>query len=102
MKIISWNCRGLGGPSTISQLKESQRLYTPDITFLCETKRGSSFVERTTKKLQLNERWAVNEPKGKKGGMLVTWSQNVEVRNLWMNDFCMELRVEVESEGTDL
>lgn len=38
MKLLSWNCRGLEVPSTISQLKDTVSLYLPDITFICETK----------------------------------------------------------------
>jgi len=37
MKIISWNCRGLGSPRTVPSLKYLVRVYKPDILFLCET-----------------------------------------------------------------
>lgn len=33
--------------------------------------------------------------------MLVAWTQKVKVKQLWMNEFCMELRSEMESEGAD-
>lgn len=34
MKIISWNCRGLGIPSAIRSLLELQRAEDPDALFL--------------------------------------------------------------------
>lgn len=33
--------------------------------------------------------------------MLVAWSQEVEVKQIWYNDFCMELRIVHETEKTD-
>lgn len=98
MKLVSWNCRGLRGPSTIPQLKESLRRYLPDVIILCETKHGRNFVEKTTKKLQFQNRWAINESRGRKGGMFVAWGPNVDVKQLWMNDFYVELQIEVEGE----
>lgn len=38
IKIVSWNYRGFGGPSTISQLKETLRRQEPDLSFTCEIK----------------------------------------------------------------
>lgn len=37
-EVCVWNCRGLRGASTISQLKESVRFHLPDFVFVCETK----------------------------------------------------------------
>lgn len=65
---------------------------------MCETKQGRNFVEKTTKKLQFQDRWAINESIGRKCGMLVAWRPNVDVKQLWMNDFCVELQIEVEGE----
>lgn len=80
MKLLSWNCRGLGGTSTIAQLKESLKLYLPDVAFLCETKQATAFVEKTVKKLNFEDRWLVNEPNGRKGGMLIAWSSKIDVK----------------------
>jgi exonuclease III len=38
MKILSWNCRGLGKPSAIRALKKLIQSHHPDIVFLMETK----------------------------------------------------------------
>lgn len=37
MKIIRWNCRGLGSPHTIPSLKYLVRVYKSNILFLWET-----------------------------------------------------------------
>lgn len=38
MNILSWNCRGLGLPTTIKELKGLIRKLNPCILFVCETK----------------------------------------------------------------
>lgn len=101
MKILSWNCRGLGRSSTISRLRESIRLNLPDIIFLCETKQSFDFVKKTISKLPGYDNWTVREPTGRKGGMLAAWNQNVDVKHVWTNDFCMEMRVNSEAEEGD-
>lgn len=37
MSVISWNCRGLGSPSAVPDLKYLVRHFNPDILFLSET-----------------------------------------------------------------
>lgn len=44
MKLMAWNCKGMEGPSTISQLKELIRLNLPDVVFVCETKQARDFM----------------------------------------------------------
>lgn len=93
MKILSWNCRGLGGPSTISQLKESIRLYLPGLIFLCETKQKSSFIQTVCKQLKYGKRWDVVEPEGKNGGLWVAWNEDMQVTQIIKTTFCYELKV---------
>lgn len=68
MRILAWNCRALGGPSTISQLKESVRQYLPDITFISETKQPKRFVNTVCRRLKCRDRWEVVDPIGRKEG----------------------------------
>ena len=39
MKLIVWNCQGIGGDLTIENLLEQNRLHTPDIAIMLETKK---------------------------------------------------------------
>jgi exonuclease III len=38
MKLLSWNCRGLGKPSAIRALKKLLQSHQPSIVYLMETK----------------------------------------------------------------
>lgn len=90
MSIILWNCRGLGDPSTIPQL-ESIRLNLPALVFVCETKQESNFITTVCMNLKFAKRWDVVELLGKKGGMLVAWSEEVQIKQIKKNDFCYKL-----------
>lgn len=67
MKLLSWNCRGLGGPSTISQLKKLVRVSLPDVTFICETKQKSGFVNTVCRSLKCKGHWEVVDPVESRG-----------------------------------
>lgn len=96
MKIMAWNCRGLGGSFTISQLKESIRLHLPDIIFISETKQKKGFVHTVSKRLKWKGRWDVVDPVGRSGGLLVVWGEKVSICRIIKSDFCIELEIECE------
>lgn len=70
---MAWNCRELGGPSTISKLKEFIRLNLPNIIFLSETKQKMGFVKTVCKILKCRKRWETIELVGRSEGMFVCW-----------------------------
>lgn len=46
MKILCWNCKGLGHPLTVRAAKQLARKYKPNLCFLMETK---TFVQQASK-----------------------------------------------------
>lgn len=102
MKILAWNCRGIGGNSTVSQLKESIRFQNPDIVFLSETKHSIDVIRKVSKQLKCEDRWLVKEPNGRKGGMFVTWDQRIEVKLFLIHEFCIEIKIRNEDRNSDL
>lgn len=93
MKIFFWNYRGLGGPSTFCQLKESIRLNFPDLVFLSETKNSSGFVGSVCKKLKFGKNWDTYDPIGKKEGLMEAWKEGVDVQQIQKTDFCLEVQI---------
>ncbi|XP_038697213.1 uncharacterized protein LOC119994946 [Tripterygium wilfordii] len=73
MKIILWNCRGLGHPRTVHALLRMVQHHSPDILFLSETRLSSSSSERLRLKLQFNFCFPVLRS-GLGGGLLVMWN----------------------------
>lgn len=94
MKILAWNCRGLGGPPTVSQLRESLRFFKPELAFFCETKRRKGFVGIVCKRMRWRDRWYAVEPNGKSGGLLLGWDEGVTVHQVRNSSFYIELEFE--------
>lgn len=76
MKIISWNCQGLGNPLTIQELRALIALERPSIVFLMETKNKATKVESICKKLQFQNLFLEN-PMGIAGGLALMWNEEV-------------------------
>lgn len=95
MKLLSWNCRGLGSPSTVLQLKESLRLYKPELIFVCETKKKLGFVSTVCKKNGWGKRWFAVDPIGKSGGLLLGWSLDVIIHHIRSTHYSLEVDFEI-------
>lgn len=52
MKLLSWNCQGLGNPLTVQSLKALVAKERLDIIFLMETKNQEVVVKRLQKRLK--------------------------------------------------
>lgn len=76
MKIISWNCRGLGSPRTIPSLKYLVRVYKPNILFICETISITNKTEELKYILGYNCCFSV-ERQGRSGGLALYWKSTV-------------------------
>lgn len=72
MKILSWNCRGLGQPQAIPVIREFVTTHRPEVVFLFETLASTSKVEEVRIKLGFESALAV-ECVGRSGGICVLW-----------------------------
>ncbi|KAL0414029.1 UNVERIFIED_CONTAM: hypothetical protein Sradi_1604600 [Sesamum radiatum] len=77
MKILSWNCQGLGSPWTVRNLVELVKLHNPGLVFLSETKSKGRRHDRV--KERLNYYGVGVESQGKSGGLLMLWRKDVDV-----------------------
>ncbi|CAN6580631.1 unnamed protein product [Malus baccata var. baccata] len=92
MKLIVWNCQGIGGDLTVDNLLEQNRRHTPDIVILLETKNKSSRYEFLKRRLDMNYMFAV-EPKGIGGGLCVLWKDESQIMLVKYEDFMVEVKV---------
>lgn len=81
MRVLSWNCRGLGTPSTVLQCQKKAMEYKLDIMFLMETKlakdKGAAILENCGF-------WDGLEvpQEGISGGLLLGWVGSLSLRIL--------------------
>ncbi|KAF5449972.1 hypothetical protein F2P56_030362 [Juglans regia] len=81
MKILSWNCQGLGNPQTVQNLLLLVKDKTPNVVFLMETKLVASKVEGIKRRLGWEGCFVV-DPMGRKGGLALLWCKEKEVEIL--------------------
>lgn len=78
VKILSWNCRGLGNPAIVTELRQLLVANVPDIIFLCETKLHKCDFDRISKRLNMAGCFVVDVV-GRKGGLALLWSDECDV-----------------------
>ncbi|KAF8411685.1 hypothetical protein HHK36_004243 [Tetracentron sinense] len=78
MRLLSWNCRGLGNPWSIRALHQLVKEKDPSVLFLMETKTD---VRRMTEiKLKMGFQHALVIPSiGRSGELSLIWKDNVEL-----------------------
>ena len=74
MKILSWNCRGLGQPRTVQELVCLTKTHRPIVIFLWETRKNKDYVELLRYRLGMNNLLNVSSY-GKGGWLAVFWDE---------------------------
>ncbi|KAL0368379.1 UNVERIFIED_CONTAM: hypothetical protein Scaly_1056800 [Sesamum calycinum] len=77
MRVLCWNCQGLGPAWTVLSLLELVHLHCPDLVFLSKTKYKTRRYESIKEKLTYN---GVDTASiGKSGGLLMLWRKDIDV-----------------------
>ncbi|KAA3477524.1 reverse transcriptase [Gossypium australe] len=78
MKILCWNCRGVGNPAIVRKLKQLLVANDPDIVFLCETKCHSNSLSHVRYRCKMDGCLAV-DAEGRSGDLALMWREGVKV-----------------------
>jgi hypothetical protein len=84
MRILSWNCRGAGRPSTIRTLKALAHSKGPDVFFVTEIKAKSSKIDKLKNSMGFADCCYVDS-RGKAGGLALFWKVGVELEVVFSN-----------------
>jgi exonuclease III len=76
MSLISWNCRGLGSPNAIPNLKYLVRFYKPAILFLNETLVQRNKIEDLRYVFGFSNCFSVDRV-GRSGGLALFWHSSI-------------------------
>ncbi|KAL4319670.1 hypothetical protein GQ457_18G004510 [Hibiscus cannabinus] len=92
MKILCWNCRGLGNPTTVQFLGNIIAQHDPDLVFLCETHLKQSSSSRIQFALNLDGCFVVDYGSGCTGLMLL-WNRRITVNLLLYSSIHIDVSV---------
>ncbi|XP_071906102.1 uncharacterized protein [Coffea arabica] len=95
MRALVWNCQGAGSPLTVPHLKDVNRLLSPSIIFLSETKNRKKYMEKVKNILRFENSFIV-EAMNKTGGMTILWNNEVKISEVQASAFTIEAKVEDE------
>ncbi|KAF5477414.1 hypothetical protein F2P56_004054 [Juglans regia] len=76
MKLLSWNCRGLGNPHTVQSLGLLIKEKDPDMVFLMETRLYGDRARNIARRFKF-EGCIVVDAVGRSGGFLLFWKQDI-------------------------
>jgi hypothetical protein len=86
MRILSWNCRGVGRTPTVRALKALIRSEGPDIVFVVETKSSSPKLEKVKSSMGFASLFCVDAI-GKAGGLAIFWKFRVDLEVVYSDRY---------------
>ncbi|XP_016191761.1 uncharacterized protein LOC107632609 [Arachis ipaensis] len=87
MIVVSWNCRGMAAPSTVSELRSICKYLRPSVLFFMETKASNLSCARTRRNLGFDNIFCV-ESRGLSGGLCLFWKSNINIDvYAWCDNF---------------
>ena len=95
MKILSWNCRGLGSHWTISYLREIWHKHKPEFLFSSETKQDFEFVQGVQAHFGYDYLVTV-DPNGKSGGLALFYNNEYQVKILYSSNRMIDIEAVVK------
>ena len=96
MKILSWNCHGMGPPWKIQFLKDFIRHQHHVFVFLCETLRSKEKMERVRSRIGFQGMLVV-EAHGRSGGLTLLWTDQSQVKLLSMSNNHVDVEISVDN-----
>ncbi|XP_059663436.1 uncharacterized protein LOC132309101 [Cornus florida] len=92
MKVLVWNCQGLGNPLTVSQLRRLVSLHSPPLIFFSETKNTRDRVDHLCVLLGSYEVFKVPSV-GRSGGLALLFSKEWQISIIDFFEFQITCKV---------
>ncbi|KAL9687014.1 hypothetical protein QQ045_031410 [Rhodiola kirilowii] len=97
MNLISWNCRGVGGPRAVRSLGDVVKTYRPSLLGLIETKKEDADWGWLKHKLGFSGCFAVGS-NGRSCGLALLWMEEVDVLLCSYSNFHIDVLVRGKDE----
>ncbi|CAM8908582.1 unnamed protein product [Rhodiola kirilowii] len=97
MNLLSWNCRGVGGPQAVRSLSDVVKTHRPSLLGLIETKKEDADWSWLKYKLGFSGCFTVGS-NGRSGGLALLWSDEVDVLLCSFSDFHIDVLIREKEE----
>ena len=103
IKILSWNCRGLGCPDKCNVVRNVVRESRCDVCMFQETKLNESGLNYVGRFLPtfFDQRCAFNHSIGTSGGVIIAWKKNFELLSSFSTRHTLTVRLMQPATGAD-
>ncbi|XP_071926048.1 uncharacterized protein [Coffea arabica] len=92
MRVLVWNCQGVGSPLTVPHLREMYNLLSPSLIFLSETKNRKYVLDKIARGLRFDNS-AVVDAMHKAGSMAILWKEETLILEVNQTGFTIEVRI---------
>jgi hypothetical protein len=99
MRLLCWNCRGLGTDATVGELRWLVKAHRPTLLFLSETKMKDTRVRNFMWSLGYSGCYGVSS-EGLSGGLALFWMSSVTVTLKPCNSWCIDILITPEVGAT--
>ena len=79
MSLLCWNCRGVGNPATVHELREPAKKFTPIVLCIVETQIDKIRVEKLKGELGYDSSYVVSSD-GRSGGLGLFWNDEIKLK----------------------
>lgn len=92
MKLLFWNCQGVGQPLRIRHLRGLECQHCPNFVFLMEIKANQTYMAKIRQKLNFQHKWAIPS-KGKSGCLTLFWSDSSQIQLIHSTKDIIDARI---------
>jgi exonuclease III len=96
MKILCWNCHGLGNAAAVRALLDVMRRYNPDVVFLSQTHLEDYLSECLKRKAKMDFK-IVQDYDGRREGILMFWKREVKLYQIRAEPNFIDVRIEEDA-----
>ena len=78
MRTLCWNCRGIGDPETVRELRDLVEASAPSVLCIVETQLAKYRVEGLASRLGFSSSFGVGSS-GRSGGLCLFWKNDINL-----------------------